>query len=81
MLFHLRLAPLPSHAAGVGNRSSSGVMLMIRFLNSFITDEAGATAIEYALIASLIAVAIIGALTVLGTSISSEFGEVSGALK
>ncbi|HEY1943782.1 MAG TPA: Flp family type IVb pilin [Roseiarcus sp.] len=54
---------------------------MIRFLESFLTDESGATAIEYALIASLIAVFIIGALSVLGTSLSSEFGEVSGALK
>jgi pilus assembly protein Flp/PilA len=54
---------------------------MIRLLKSFSTDEAGATAIEYALIASLIAVFIIGALSVLGTSLSSEFGEVSGALK
>jgi pilus assembly protein Flp/PilA len=47
----------------------------------FFRDEAGATAIEYALVASLIAVFIIGALQVLGTSISSEFAEVGGALK
>ncbi|MBK7757723.1 MAG: Flp family type IVb pilin [Deltaproteobacteria bacterium] len=37
-------------------------------IKSFISDESGATAIEYGLIASLIAVAIIGALTALGTS-------------
>jgi pilus assembly protein Flp/PilA len=47
----------------------------------FVADDSGATAIEYALIASLIAVFIIGALQVLGTSLSSEFAEVSGALK
>lgn len=54
---------------------------MIASLRHFIREESGATAIEYALIAALIAVAIIGALQVLGTSISSEFGEVSNAMK
>ena len=48
---------------------------------NFFADQRGATAIEYALIASLIAVAIVGALTALGTGLSSEFGEVSGYLK
>jgi pilus assembly protein Flp/PilA len=48
---------------------------------SFIANESGATAIEYALIASLIAVAIIGALTTLGGKISSTFTEISGSLK
>ena len=47
----------------------------------FFSDKRGATAIEYALIASLIAVAIVGALTALGTALSSEFSEVSGYLK
>ncbi len=54
---------------------------MIKSMKSFIANESGATAIEYALIASLIAVAIIGALTTLGGKLSSEFAEVSGALK
>jgi pilus assembly protein Flp/PilA len=48
---------------------------------AFVRDENGATAIEYALIASLIAVALVGVLTALGTGLSSEFAEVSGALK
>jgi len=50
-------------------------------LKSFIANESGATAIEYALIASLIAVAIIGALTTLGTKISSTFAEIANTLK
>jgi pilus assembly protein Flp/PilA len=50
-------------------------------LKSFIANESGATAIEYALIASLIAVAIIGALTTLGTKISSTFSEIANTLK
>ncbi len=54
---------------------------MIKHLQSFLGNESGATAIEYALIASLIAVAIIGGVTALGTRLSAEFSEVSAALK
>ena len=54
---------------------------MITFLKVFAADDSGATAIEYALIASLIAVFIIGALSALGTNLSSEFAEVGGALR
>jgi pilus assembly protein Flp/PilA len=39
------------------------------------------TAIEYALIAALIAVAIIGAVTTVGTNITTVFGEISAQLK
>jgi pilus assembly protein Flp/PilA len=53
---------------------------MIKSMQIFVADESGVTAIEYALIASLIAVFIIGALSALGTSISSEFTEVGGAI-
>jgi pilus assembly protein Flp/PilA len=52
-----------------------------KLIRSFISDESGATAIEYALIVSLIAVAIIPALTNLGKKLSSEFLEVGSALK
>ena len=54
---------------------------MIKSLKAFVDNESGATAIEYALIASLIAVALVGILTSLGTRLSSEFTEISGALK
>jgi pilus assembly protein Flp/PilA len=50
--------------------------LMIKFFQ----DESGVTAIEYGLIAALIAVAIIVALTSLGQSLESNFAEVSSAL-
>ena len=53
---------------------------MIKSLKTFAADEVGATAIEYALITSLIAVFIIGSLQLLGTKISSEFAEVGNAL-
>jgi pilus assembly protein Flp/PilA len=54
---------------------------MLRTIGAFLSDQDGATAIEYALIASLIAVFIIGALSALGTSLSSEFAEVGSAFK
>ena len=45
-----------------------------------MNDESGATAIEYGLIAALIAVAIISAATILGTNLASVFGQISDAL-
>ena len=47
----------------------------------FVKDESGATAIEYALIASGIGIAIIAAVNSLGTAISTKFGAISTALK
>ena len=52
---------------------------MLKSFRMFLADSSGATAIEYALIASLIAVFLIGALSALGTSLSSEFAEVGSA--
>ena len=46
----------------------------------FAHDESGATAIEYGLIAALIAVGIIAAATTLGGSLSSLFGRISTKL-
>jgi len=54
---------------------------MARSIRMFLADQSGATAIEYALITSLIAVFLIGALSALGTKMSSEFGEVGSALQ
>jgi len=51
-----------------------------KLMTRFTRDENGATAIEYGLIAALIAVVIIGALTVLGTTLDSKFNEVSDSL-
>jgi pilus assembly protein Flp/PilA len=45
-----------------------------------MNDEAGATAIEYGLIAALIAVAAIAAFQLVGTNLSSIFNTVSGDL-
>ncbi len=50
---------------------------MKALVSRFLKDESGATAIEYGLIASLIAVAIITAATTLGTNISTSFNKIS----
>ncbi|HEY1613549.1 MAG TPA: Flp family type IVb pilin [Rhizomicrobium sp.] len=53
---------------------------MKNLVSRFITDESGVTAIEYGLIAALVAVVIIGAVTTLGTSLTKTFGSVSASL-
>jgi pilus assembly protein Flp/PilA len=54
---------------------------MLGFANRFLKDESGATAIEYGLIAALISVAIIGAVTSVGGKLTSTFTSVSSSLK
>jgi pilus assembly protein Flp/PilA len=47
----------------------------------FLANEDGATAIEYGLIAALIAVVVIGAVTAVGTQLSATFTNVSTSVK
>lgn len=54
---------------------------MSKFLTRFVQDESGATAIEYGLIATLIAVAIIGAVTAVGTGLQGKFNNIANAVK
>lgn len=53
---------------------------MQNIMKRFVKDESGATAIEYGLIAALIAVGIIAAAQALGTQISATFEEVRAAM-
>jgi pilus assembly protein Flp/PilA len=53
----------------------------MRLIISFLKDENAATAIEYGLIASGIAVAVIPVITGLGTHLKTTFSTVSSALK
>ena len=50
-------------------------------VKQFLTNEDGVTAIEYALVASLIAVFIVVAVQLLGTQLSTVFTEVGTSLK
>ena len=52
----------------------------MKTLVQLFKDENGATAIEYGLIAALISVAAIGAMTALGTQLSTTFGNVTSSL-
>ena len=54
---------------------------MSNLISRFVRDESGATAIEYGLIAALIAVVIITALTAVGTSLSAKFNSIAGTLR
>ncbi len=53
----------------------------MKFINKLLRDEAGATAIEYGLIAALIAVAAITAMQSLGNELSGTFSTVSTELQ
>jgi pilus assembly protein Flp/PilA len=53
---------------------------MFATLHALLTNDDGATAIEYGLIAALIAVAAIGALTLVGSHLSSTFNTIATKL-
>ena len=52
----------------------------MKFINKLFRDETGATAIEYGLIAALIAVAIMSTVGLLGTELNTTFGAVKTEL-
>ncbi|KHK02587.1 Flp family type IVb pilin [Desulfovibrio sp. TomC] len=53
---------------------------MLTAITNFIRDEEGATAVEYGLMAALIAAVIITAVTAVGTSLSKLFDGISTSL-
>lgn len=53
----------------------------MKLINKILRDEAGATAIEYGLIAALIAVASIVAMTSVGSELSTTFETTQGKMK
>jgi pilus assembly protein Flp/PilA len=53
---------------------------MSKFVSRFVKDESGATAIEYGLIAALIAVVLIGVLGTLGGNLNGKFQEIADGL-
>ncbi len=53
---------------------------MMKNIGHFCADESGATAIEYGLIAALVSVAAIGALTTMGNTLNTLFSTVSNAM-
>jgi len=55
-------------------------MQIAHFIQKFVRDEEGVTAIEYGLIAALIAVVIIGSVTLVGTQLDAIFNYIQGKL-
>ena len=55
-------------------------MQIARFINRFARDEEGVTAIEYGLIAALIAVVIIAAVTLVGSNLAAVFNYIGTTL-
>jgi pilus assembly protein Flp/PilA len=53
---------------------------MVKKLISFFKDEEGASMVEYGLLVALIAVVVIGAVTTIGTSLNTKFGNVVTSL-
>ncbi len=53
---------------------------MLKNIGHFCADESGATAIEYGLIAALVSVAAIGALTTMGNTLNTLFSTVSNSM-
>jgi pilus assembly protein Flp/PilA len=58
-----------------------GLNAMSKLFARFLSDESGATAIEYGLIAAGISLAIIAAVNGLGTNLNTKFGSISTSLK
>jgi pilus assembly protein Flp/PilA len=52
----------------------------MRIIQRFLSDERAATAIEYALIAGLVSIAIVAGATAIGTKLSSKFNTVASNL-
>jgi pilus assembly protein Flp/PilA len=53
---------------------------MLHYMKKFLSDDRGATALEYGLIASLVAVAIIAGVRTLGKNLNNTFNTVSSAI-
>lgn len=56
-------------------------MQIVEMFQEFVEDEEGATMIEYALLAGLISVVAIAALTAIGTDVKAIYEKISAALK
>jgi pilus assembly protein Flp/PilA len=54
---------------------------MIKLVRNILRDEAGATAIEYGLIAALVSIAAIAALSTMGSSLVAMFGSVANEME
>jgi pilus assembly protein Flp/PilA len=54
---------------------------MNKFLSAFVRDESGVTAMEYGMIAALIAVVILGVLGTVGSDLNTTFDKIKSAIE
>ncbi len=54
---------------------------MIRTMIEFLADESGATALEYAMIAALVSVGVVGAFDILGQAVDGSMTSVASDLE
>jgi pilus assembly protein Flp/PilA len=64
----------------IHNQRSFVMSTFISAVRTFIADEEGVTALEYGMIAALIAAVIVGVVTDLGTSVQSAFTKIATAI-
>jgi pilus assembly protein Flp/PilA len=65
-------------AEGIGRRDTLGMGYPMRqFISRFLRDESAATAIEYGLVACLIAVVIVAAVTHVSTNLGTKFNTIA----
>jgi pilus assembly protein Flp/PilA len=70
----------PERAAWITKQKTQWSTSMHKLIARFIKDETGVTAIEYGLIAALVAVVIISGVTEVGSNLSASFSNVAGHL-
>jgi pilus assembly protein Flp/PilA len=73
--------PMLDAASEQPPQAPHGRSIMQNFTQRFVKDESGATAIEYGLIAALIAVGIITAAKTLGAQFSPTFNSIANTMK
>jgi pilus assembly protein Flp/PilA len=74
-------ARLKASRAGITTRNREAGVRVMKFIAKLLKNNKGATAIEYGLIAALIAVAAITAMTSLGNQLQKTFTNVSNNMK
>jgi pilus assembly protein Flp/PilA len=68
-------------SAEPGTRASNLEATLKKIFSKFLSDESGATAIEYGLIAAGISLAIIAVVNGIGTNLNDKFGSINSSLK
>jgi pilus assembly protein Flp/PilA len=88
-LFGATFGPAPDSGAGATDLSEPcqsdpfkprRIIIMSAIFSRFVRDDSGATAIEYGLIAGLIAVVVVTAVTTVGTKLTNTFTNISNKL-